>query len=98
MCIRDRYEKRDHRGNAIGGIAAPPTALAVHVVRRRRSGIRGSGGCDYQSQGPWQCLPDWPGYVCAPVSYTHLRAHETVLDLVCRLLLEKKKKKKQNKE
>ena len=29
-----------------------------------------------------------------PVSYTHLRAHETVLDLVCRLLLEKKKKQK----
>ena len=28
----------------------------------------------------------------APVSYTHLRAHETVLDLVCRLLLEKKNK------
>ena len=25
------------------------------------------------------------------VSYTHLRAHETVLELVCRLLLEKKK-------
>ena len=40
------------------------------------------------------------------VSYTHLRAHETVLDLVCRLLLEKKKhtnkthnsKHKQNKQ
>ena len=30
-----------------------------------------------------------------PVSYTHLRAHETVLDLVCRLLLEKKKKTSQ---
>jgi len=29
----------------------------------------------------------------APVSYTHLRAHETVLDLVCRLLLEQKKRK-----
>ena len=26
------------------------------------------------------------------VSYTHLRAHETSQDLVCRLLLEKKKK------
>src|SRR5450759_713770 len=26
----------------------------------------------------------------APVSYTHLRAHETRHDLVCRLLLEKK--------
>ena len=33
-----------------------------------------------------------------PVSYTHLRAHETVLDIVCRLLLEKKKiNKKKNK-
>ena len=35
-----------------------------------------------------------------PVSYTHLRAHETRHDLVCRLLLEKKKKttkKKNNK-
>eukprot|EP00657_Telonema_sp_P-1_P001797 TRINITY_DN14498_c0_g1_i1.p1 TRINITY_DN14498_c0_g1~~TRINITY_DN14498_c0_g1_i1.p1 ORF type:complete len:358 (+),score=106.55 TRINITY_DN14498_c0_g1_i1:129-1202(+) len=30
------------------------------------------------------------------VSYTHLRAHETVLDLVCRLLLEKKKKNTYN--
>ena len=29
-----------------------------------------------------------------PVSYTHLRAHETVLDLVCRLLLEKNKHQK----
>ena len=31
-----------------------------------------------------------------PVSYTHLRAHETVLDLVCRLLLEKKKASQTN--
>ena len=29
------------------------------------------------------------------VSYTHLRAHETVLDLVCRLLLEKKNTRQQ---
>ena len=32
------------------------------------------------------------------VSYTHLRAHETVLDLVCRLLLEKKKKNDEKKK
>ncbi|WDT36794.1 hypothetical protein PVA38_11175 [Streptococcus pneumoniae D39] len=32
------------------------------------------------------CIGCW-----GAVSYTHLRAHETVLDLVCRLLLEKKK-------
>ena len=31
-------------------------------------------------------------YVIMAVSYTHLRAHETGRNLVCRLLLEKKKK------
>ena len=30
------------------------------------------------------------------VSYTHLRAHETVLEIVCRLLLEKKNKTSNN--
>ena len=41
-----------------------------------------------------------PDIAYTPVSYTHLRAHETVLDLVCRLLLEKKnttKKTQKNK-
>ena len=32
------------------------------------------------------------------VSYTHLRAHETVLEIVCRLLHEKKKKNKNKKK
>ena len=40
-------------------------------------------------------LPDEPCVIVSnhqgPVSYTHLRAHETRHDLVCRLLLEKKK-------
>src|SRR5450756_2943977 len=45
-----------------------------------------------------QCVPGRAGRGApAPaawsVSYTHLRAHETRHDLVCRLLLEKKKKK-----
>ena len=31
------------------------------------------------------------------VSYTHLRAHETKANLVCRLLLEKKKRTKRKK-
>src|SRR5450756_2610275 len=34
---------------------------------------------------------DEPSIGLHPVSYTHLRAHETRHDLVCRLLLEKKK-------
>src|SRR5665648_1198827 len=35
-------------------------------------------------------------YETYPVSYTHLRAHETRHDLVCRLLLEKKKNNNRN--
>ena len=35
-------------------------------------------------------MPDYFRNALKTVSYTHLRAHETVLDLVCRLLLEKK--------
>ena len=47
--------------------------------------MKGAGSFDY--------IPDsWItefNYL-APVSYTHLRAHETVLEIVCRILLEKK--------
>src|SRR5450756_2387500 len=35
-----------------------------------------------------------PPCILFSVSYTHLRAHETRHDLVCRLLLEKKKKQR----
>eukprot|EP00831_Metopus_contortus_P062236 TRINITY_DN54282_c0_g1_i1.p2 TRINITY_DN54282_c0_g1~~TRINITY_DN54282_c0_g1_i1.p2 ORF type:complete len:108 (-),score=18.18 TRINITY_DN54282_c0_g1_i1:44-367(-) len=53
----------------------------------------------------WYCSREcqvaaWKAHkpVCdIPVSYTHLRAHETSLHLVCRLLLEKKKNKNINK-
>ena len=37
-------------------------------------------------------------FCISTVSYTHLRAHETVLDLVCRLLLEKKKQNRKKKK
>eukprot|EP00826_Nyctotherus_ovalis_P062762 TRINITY_DN9136_c0_g1_i6.p1 TRINITY_DN9136_c0_g1~~TRINITY_DN9136_c0_g1_i6.p1 ORF type:complete len:288 (+),score=52.94 TRINITY_DN9136_c0_g1_i6:130-993(+) len=55
---------------------------------------------------PWKCFNNYyeiivftaaaksHGDAIIAVSYTHLRAHETSLHLVCRLLLEKKKKKK----
>src|SRR5450756_2661273 len=46
--------------------------------------------------GPLIMIVTYVGFVggwTKPVSYTHLRAHETRHDLVCRLLLEKKKKK-----
>ena len=56
---------------------------------------RATNGCD----GTFQRVAETsePGWLdTSAVSYTHLRAHETVLDLVCRLLLEKKKKKTQH--
>ena len=45
---------------------------------------------------PGRTLDDQEFLGLGAVSYTHLRAHETVLDLVCRLLLEKKKNKIHN--
>ena len=38
----------------------------------------------------WKAFRWFHAAAFTPVSYTHLRAHETVLDLVCRLLLETK--------
>ena len=52
------------------------------------------------SRNWWREIPSKltaPPNCHAAVSYTHLRAHETVLDLVCRLLLEKKKKEEKKK-
>ncbi|VTU60430.1 transcriptional regulator [Lactobacillus casei subsp. casei ATCC 393] [Lacticaseibacillus rhamnosus] len=54
---------------------------------------------EYYQTDPLELLGvAYPDKYAKPVSYTHLRAHETVLDLVCRLLLEKKKKKKKEKK
>src|SRR5450759_1141014 len=67
-----------------------PGSLAFAVESRDELTASGCNACEEnleirrkRSEG----FPD-PG----PVSYTHLRAHETRHDLVCRLLLEKKKK------
>ena len=57
-------------------------------------GITESDPCDICSNSSRDhsqiCVVEEPHDVYA-VSYTHLRAHETREDLVCRLLLEKKK-------
>src|SRR5665213_4594834 len=65
--------------------SAPPvglriTALICHQCRRGSS--------------RWTASLSIPAWCAGAVSYTHLRAHETGRNLVCRLLLEKKKKKK----
>eukprot|EP00658_Telonema_sp_P-2_P043677 TRINITY_DN31587_c0_g1_i1.p2 TRINITY_DN31587_c0_g1~~TRINITY_DN31587_c0_g1_i1.p2 ORF type:complete len:146 (+),score=22.85 TRINITY_DN31587_c0_g1_i1:153-590(+) len=53
------------------------------------------------SEGPVQNMyqpQDRAGFTQEPVSYTHLRAHETPEHLVCRLLLEKKNTKEQEEQ
>src|SRR5665811_2568687 len=60
------------------------------MLNRRSRGDRADAVHRQAQHDGMLCWTRQPG----PVSYTHLRAHETVLDLVCRLLLEKKKKKK----
>ena len=71
------------------------SSAASDVYKRQRQ-IRKSSqwSCDERPH-PAQAgrhLGQRSGRESVSVSYTHLRAHETVLDLVCRLLLEKKKK------
>jgi len=48
-------------------------------------------GFDYYTDVVFEVFDKHPDNNRSTVSYTHLRAHETVLDIVCRLLLEKKK-------
>src|SRR5450756_2029063 len=75
-----------------GGMSYGSVSLNVHkslAMAASRLGITmntGEGGL-HADLYPYQ------DNIIVPVSYTHLRAHETRHDLVCRLLLEKKKKK-----
>ena len=66
--------------------ADPPAAerLASAAATIGAPDGRGRRRAVLVAEGPIRNMAD------GPVSYTHLRAHETVLDLVCRLLLEKK--------
>ena len=59
-----------------------------------RAGLDRIGAHRQAADAAWPPASRAHGGEPESVSYTHLRAHETVLDLVCRLLLEKKKKTK----
>src|SRR5664280_1440580 len=74
LIARNRGLYRAITDNGAGGLSSSVGEMATY-----------SGGCEidlalaplkYAGLQPWEI----------PVSYTHLRAHETVLDIVCRLL------------
>ena len=64
--------------------------------------VTATAAVNVKKEAIFEILPRFTGHIqqippmhsALTVSYTHLRAHETVLDLVCRLLLETKHNKK----
>eukprot|EP00831_Metopus_contortus_P076353 TRINITY_DN70440_c0_g1_i1.p1 TRINITY_DN70440_c0_g1~~TRINITY_DN70440_c0_g1_i1.p1 ORF type:complete len:119 (+),score=25.54 TRINITY_DN70440_c0_g1_i1:125-481(+) len=103
MCIRDRKKPASRimhpecglgcgGGNAIE--ESKEVELDVNAITLSELQQFNSNLLDLDSDpnfAPEQSLSNFFGMKPAPVSYTHLRAHETSLHLVCRLLLEKKK-------
>src|SRR5665811_2575437 len=86
--------------SAVIWIVLGQPAKAVDEIQVYNAGIAAPGQFTIQQHLNYVPLgvkdPPFPGGLISnnsinAVSYTHLRAHETVLDLVCRLLLEKKK-------
>ena len=73
------------RGAAVGQVHRLVRVLGPHPVSA------GLGIAD-RVNGQQRGLGLYVMHMLGAVSYTHLRAHETVLDLVCRLLLENKTK------
>src|SRR5450756_2634419 len=84
----DRLEDGRHVGGALALTREQGGQLGMHLEgedqRQRDGAVADVGAGALAGSGP--------------VSYTHLRAHETRHDLVCRLLLEKKNKKKKKYE
>src|SRR5680860_1740461 len=71
-------------------VAYAETMAALHRKKREANVVE-----DLFRRIAGQFHEDWQAFVrVEAVSYTHLRAHETDSYLVCRLLLEKKKKNK----
>ena len=86
MCIRDRGALAREIGGDRVQVCTATTALQdAHHVDARPSLIARARSAD---------LLIATG--ADPVSYTHIRAHETVLDIVCRHLLEKKNTQQHN--
>ena len=71
-------------GQAIGAYSLTEPMSGSDAGSMSSRAVRSADGSYYTING----RKSW--VTSGPVSYTHLRAHETVLDLVCRLLLEKK--------
>src|SRR5674536_398869 len=99
--VADRLRTEGVRAGVVSpNVIRPFPAAAIRAALRGvRAVVLGERSCSYGAHGAnlshevKSALQEDPENR-TPVSYTHLRAHETPEHLVCRLLLEKKKKKK----
>ena len=90
--ILDEIDRAAGTPGAIGAILRREGIYSSSITEWRR--LRAAGafeGLSPVKRGPKPMAPNPLSAEHAPVSYTHLRAHETGRNLVCRLLLEKKK-------
>src|SRR5665811_1268629 len=89
--VADPRPASGHDDCAAHGYLPDLLSPTIAMPRPRSAGEEApSGGVEERVERGRQLLevPVVGRVVPGPVSYTHLRAHETVLDLVCRLLLE----------
>eukprot|EP00658_Telonema_sp_P-2_P034748 TRINITY_DN25363_c0_g1_i3.p1 TRINITY_DN25363_c0_g1~~TRINITY_DN25363_c0_g1_i3.p1 ORF type:complete len:102 (+),score=54.52 TRINITY_DN25363_c0_g1_i3:83-388(+) len=99
MCIRDRYETYEEACEEIQNFEAQDAKSTKIKGKFNEREMRVSGARpamamdtieeDDDDEGDDPCEEEEEEEA---VSYTHLRAHETPEHLVCRLLLEKKKR------
>ena len=85
------WRLRDHRKRLTINFAGISTELHLAIIATFFWGISEPGL--FKSVAFFVATTSWVSSLLiniSPVSYTHLRAHETRHDLVCRLLLEKK--------
>ena len=93
MCIRDSLRPAAAAGAAaVGAAAAASAAAAGAAAAALVAVVVVEAALDNCQLSTVICQLLMIKRHLTPVSYTHLRAHETPEHLVCRLLLEKKKK------
>ena len=84
-------EDEDQRGKGLATRKAQPRDGIARQTGDDRGDERDEDRRDQAVAQPQRKARSRPQHGVVPVSYTHLRAHETGRNLVCRLLLEKKK-------
>src|SRR5674476_1624503 len=86
-------ETKEHIANALWMPTFEPEKIEEDVVVKLQDTKNSAQSFGTRMNAYLDCLLAHPqSHNPSSVSYTHLRAHETGRNLVCRLLLEKKKK------